>query len=71
MGLGIVLLFWAVAGIIFSAVGSATLAWLAALLTRRVMLGRRRVIIVALFRFACLGWGGCVFVWGCTPSLDP
>jgi hypothetical protein len=64
MGLGIVLVFWAVAGIVVAAVGAAIFGCAAALLTRDVRNGRRRVIIaVSLFPFVCLGWGGAMFVF--------
>ena len=64
MGLGFVLLFWAVAGTVAAAAGAATLGITAELLTRGVANGRRKVIIAAcLFPFVCLGWGGAVFVF--------
>jgi hypothetical protein len=64
MGIGIVLLFCAVVGTVFAAIGAVTLGWITALLTRRVTNGRRRVIVAAsLFPFVCLGWGGAVFVF--------
>ena len=64
MGLGIVLLFWAVVGTIVAAIGGATLGCTTALLTRGVAKGRRRIIIAAsLFPLVCLGWGGIVLVF--------
>jgi len=64
MGLGIVLLFWAVVGVVVAGVGAATLGSAARLLTRDVTNGRRKVIAAAsLFPFICLGWGGAVFVF--------
>lgn len=64
MGLGIVLLFWAVVGTVVASIGAATLGCAAALLTRGVMNGRHTVITAAsLFPFICLGWGGAVFVF--------
>jgi hypothetical protein len=64
MGLGIVLLFWAVGGTVVAAIGAATLGCGTALLTRGVTNGRRKVVIVAsLFPLACLGWGGAMFVF--------
>jgi energy-coupling factor transporter transmembrane protein EcfT len=63
MGLGIVLLFWVVVGTVVAAIGAATLGCAAALLTRGVTNGRRKVIIAAsLFPFVCLSWGGAIFV---------
>src|SRR5215472_11095917 len=64
MGLGIVLLFWAVIGTVVAAIGAAALGWATALLTRGVTKGRPKVIIAAsLFPLLCLGWGGAVFVF--------
>jgi hypothetical protein len=64
MGLGIVLIFWAVIGLVVASVGALTLAGATALLTRRAHVGRRRTIwAAALFPFFCLGWGACVFVF--------
>lgn len=64
MGLGIVLLLWAVVGTILAGIGLVVLGGAAALLTRGVTRGRRAVIIAAaLFPFACLAWAGIVFVF--------
>lgn len=64
MGLGFVLIFWAVIGSILTGIGAAVFAAAAAFFTRGVKGGRRRVIIAAgLFPFLCLGWGACVFVF--------
>ena len=64
MGVGFVLLLWAVVGIVVAAVGAATLGLATALLTRGVTNGRRKVIIAAsLFPIVCLGWGGLMFVF--------
>jgi hypothetical protein len=64
MGLGFVLLFWAVGGAVVAAIGAATLGCATALLTRGVANGRRKVIIAAsLFPIVCLGWGGVMFVF--------
>src|ERR1700729_409672 len=64
MGIGIVLLFWAVAGTVVAALGAVTLGWITALLTRRVANNRCKVIIAAsLFPLVCLGWGGAIFVF--------
>jgi hypothetical protein len=63
MGIGIVLLFWAVVGIVVAGTGSLVLGAAAAFLTRGVARGRRRAIAVAsLFPLACLAWGGAVFI---------
>jgi hypothetical protein len=64
MGIGFVLLFWAVGGAVVAAIGAAILGCVTALLTRGVANGRRKVIIAAsLFPFVCLGWGGIMFVF--------
>jgi hypothetical protein len=64
MGIGIVLLFWAVAGTILAAMGMLALGGATALFTRGVVRGRRTVIIVAgLFPFACLAWAGALFMF--------
>lgn len=64
MGLGIVLLFWAVVGTVVAAIGGVTLGCATAVLTRGITNGRRRIITAAsLFPVVCLGWGGAVFVF--------
>jgi hypothetical protein len=64
MGLGFVLLLWAVVGTVVAAGGAATLGSATALLTRGVASGRRKIIIAAsLFPIVCLGWGGVMFVF--------
>jgi hypothetical protein len=63
MGLGFVLLIWAVIGIIIATVGAITFGGLAALFTRGISKFRRSAIVAAtLFPFACFAWGGVVFV---------
>jgi hypothetical protein len=64
MGLGIVLIFWAVTGIIFAGIGSAVAIGLTIFWTKGVDGGRRRIIIAAgIFPFLCLGWTGAVFIF--------
>jgi hypothetical protein len=64
MGIGIVLLLWAVVGTVVAAIGAVTLGWITAALTRRIANNRRKVIVAAsLFPFVCLGWGGAMFVF--------
>lgn len=64
MGLGIVLLVWAVVGLVLASGGAGILGSATALLTRGVTNGRRRIIVaVSLFPFVCLGWGAAVFVF--------
>lgn len=62
MGIGFVLLIWAVAGAILAGFGAVVLGGITALLTRGVAQGRTRMILVAsIFPFLCLGWAGIVF----------
>lgn len=62
MGIGIVLLAWAVAGSVLASVAALILGWLTARLTRSGPSGRKRVILAAiLFPFACMGWMFGVF----------
>lgn len=64
MGLGIVLIFWAVVGAVVASVAALTLAGTTSLLTRQVPAGRRKAIFAAaIFPFICLGWGAGVFVF--------
>lgn len=64
MGLGIVLIFWAVVGSILAGIGSALYGTATAFVTRGVNNGRRRVILAAyLLPILCLGWGAAVFVF--------
>src|SRR5579872_2218365 len=63
MGIGFVLLLWAVAGTILAGLGAVILGGATAFFTRRVNKGRRRAVSAAiLFPFACLAWAGAVFV---------
>jgi hypothetical protein len=64
MGIGIVLLFWAVVGTILAVIAVLILGGTTAVLTRGAPVGRRRAIIaVSLFPFACLAWAGIIFVF--------
>jgi len=64
MGIGFVLLIWAVAGTILAGIGALLFGGLTSVLTRKVTRGRRRVIIAAgLLPFACLIWAGALFVF--------
>src|SRR5213593_5214785 len=64
MGIGIVLLFWAIAGTISASVGALVFGGLTALLTSGAVEGRRKIIVGAFaFPFICLGWAGLVFVF--------
>lgn len=64
MGIGFVLLFWAIGGTIFSALAAIVFGGSAAVFTRGASEGRRPVIVAAaLFPFACLIWGGVIFVF--------
>lgn len=64
MGIGIVLLVWAVAGLIVAGVGSLMFGAVATYFTRDVARDRRKAVIAAAaFPFVCLGWAGAVFVF--------
>lgn len=64
MGLMFVLLFWAVAGLILSGIGSAVFVGTATFLTRGIKHSRKKLLITAgVFPFLCLGWAGAVFVF--------
>lgn len=64
MGIGFVLLIWAVIGTLLSAIGAAVLGGAAAYLTRGAQHGRKRLILIAsLFPIMCLGWAGVNFVF--------
>lgn len=64
MGIGFVLLLWAMIGMLLACAGAAVLGVATALLTRGVERGRSRAIVVAsLFPFISLGWGGAVFAF--------
>jgi hypothetical protein len=64
MGLGIVLLFWAVVGTVVAGIAAVTFGCATALLTRGVTSGRRKAIIAgSMFPLVCLGWGGAIFVF--------
>jgi hypothetical protein len=65
MGLGIVLLFWAVVGTVAALIGATILGSVTAVFTRGVpTTGRRKVIIAAwAFPLLCLGWCGAIFVF--------
>jgi hypothetical protein len=64
MGLGVVLLLYAIVGMIVASVGSAVLGLLTAFFTKGAAGARRSVIIAAcVFPFACLAWAGGVFVF--------
>jgi hypothetical protein len=63
MGLGFVLLAWAVIGTILAGIGLAILGGATASFTRGVKKGRRKAIIIAgLFPFACLTWAAIIFI---------
>ena len=64
MGIGFVLLIWAVVGIVVAALGAVVLGSTAAYFTRGAQHGRKKLILAAsLFPLACLGWMGVVFVF--------
>jgi hypothetical protein len=64
MGLGFVLVIWAIIGVVAASIGALVYGSMTARLTRRVPLGRRLTILAAAsLPFVCLGWTACVFVF--------
>jgi hypothetical protein len=64
MGIGFVLLFWAVIGTILSGIALLIFGGATAFFTRGVPRGRRRAIIAtSLFPFACFAWAAFIFVF--------
>jgi hypothetical protein len=64
MGIGFVLLIWAVVGIALSGAGALIFGLSAAYLTRGALDGRKRLILTAsLLPLVCLGWAGAVFIF--------
>src|SRR5579871_2916268 len=63
MGIGFVLLIWAVVGAVVAGVGVVCFGGVGWLLTREVVEGRKKFIWVAsLFPLACLVWVGGIFI---------
>lgn len=64
MGLFVVLIFWAVAGLVLASLSAGALAGIAAFMTRGVRRsGRKLILASALLPFGCLVWAGVVFVF--------
>ena len=64
MGIGFVLLIWAIVGGVFAANAAFVFGFAAAYLTRGAQRGRKALIIVAsLFPLICFGWAGAVFAF--------
>jgi hypothetical protein len=64
MGIGFVLIIWAVVGVVLAGIGALVCAYATALLTRGAVQDRKKLIKTAtLFPFACLVWTGTVFVF--------
>jgi hypothetical protein len=64
MGLGIVLIFWAIALTILAGIGAAIFGGISAFATKGVQRGRRALILASVaFPFACLAWAGAAFVF--------
>lgn len=63
MGIGIVLLLWAVAGAILAGAAAVLSGSLTAFFTRRIRHRRAVIVAAAGFPFACLAWAGMVFVF--------
>ena len=64
MGIGIVLIAWAVVGSVLASVGALVLGGVTDYLTKGADAGRRRTILAAcILPFACLGWAAFLFVF--------
>lgn len=64
MGIGVVIVFWAVVGTVFATAGMLILRSATTFLTRSVPKGRRAVILAATaLPFVCFAWGAAVFVF--------
>jgi hypothetical protein len=64
MGIGIVLIFWGLVGLIGATVGSVTLPRVASHFTQGAGKDCRRLLLaMRLFPFACLAWASAVFVF--------
>lgn len=64
MGIGIVLIVWAVVGTVLASIGALVLGGVTDLLTKGAEAGRRRTILAAcILPFACLGWAAVLFIF--------
>jgi hypothetical protein len=64
MGIGVVLIIWAVVGFALASLGSVVMMAAAKFLTRRAAFHRHAfVLAVGIFPFVGLGWAGVVFVF--------
>lgn len=64
MGIGVVLIVWAVVGFALASLGSLLMMAVAKFLTRRAGFSRHAFVLAAgIFPFACLAWAGAVFVF--------
>src|SRR5216684_3966345 len=64
MGTGFVLVAWGVIGLVLAGIGSLTMRWVVAYLTRGADDSRRWLLdAVTVFPLACLAWAGTVFVF--------
>lgn len=64
MGIGFVLVVWAVVGTVLAGVGALVLGGITSFLTKGAEEGRRRAIFAArVFPFACLGWAALMFIF--------
>ena len=63
MGIGFVLILWAVLGTVLAVIGAGVMVLVAGFFTRGCH-GRRKVIVAAsILPFACLGWAALIFVF--------
>jgi hypothetical protein len=64
MGIGFVLLFWAVVGTIAATIAAVVFGAATSIATSHVSKGRRLAIFAAIiFPFTCLAWAGAVFIF--------
>ena len=64
MGIGFVLLIWAVVGVILACVGALVMGAAATFLTRKATKDRSLTLLGSIaFPFACLGWAALLFVF--------
>ena len=64
MGLGFVLVIWAVVGIVLACAGTLVMGAAATFLTRKATTDRSLTLLAAVaFPFVCLGWAALLFVF--------
>lgn len=64
MGIGLVLMIWAVVGFVLACVGALVMGAVATFLTRKATNDRSLTLLASIaFPFACLGWAALLFVF--------